>query len=264
MSFAIHPVWPPVNTQFSEFSTRELHEHIQAHGQPVVWEMAAECACRSAQAFDDSARSDCPVCGGSRFEYHNPVQTLAIVTPLDADHRNIAKYGTWVVGRATITMHADQVALARDRITLTYARMRWRAFVTRGSGAVDVLRHPISVQTIQTADLGTVTRGVLHLRLTSADGSAGPARAEGVDFVVTDAGALDWTLGIALGTAPAEGQRYAVSYYTQPRYIVQTLPNYVRSARIKQGLPERIGAYLPTEMIGHLDGRATQVYEPAE
>ena len=47
---------------------------------------------------------------------------------------------------------------------------------------------------------------------------------ENTDFVVTSDGKIDWTLGVGLGTAPTAGERYSLSYFINPVYVIKSLP----------------------------------------
>lgn len=53
---------------------------------------------------------------------------------------------------------------------------------------------------------------------------------EDLDFAIRNDGQIDWSLGASSGTAPATGDFYSVSYYTNPTYIVDSIPHVFRDA----------------------------------
>ena len=103
---------------------------------------------------------------------------------------------------------------------------------TRTANAIEALRYPIQARTLDLANGETVVR-VLRLQYADANGLSAEANSltEGTDFfTVTADGELDFSLGDASGTAPAEGQRYSVSYYARPRYYVASHPHTHRDS----------------------------------
>ncbi len=76
---------------------------------------------------------------------------------------------------------------------------------------------------------------------------------EGLDFVIRNDGQIDWALGNSAGTAPSNGDFYSVSYYTNPTYIVDSIPHVFRDAttRIKSA-SDTLSVY-PTQVICKLE-----------
>jgi hypothetical protein len=255
MTQIINPPPPPKITVGAEFSERNLLEFFYRNAVEVLWESAAECACRSAASpYSDAARADCPVCHGTRWDYHSPVNTWAIVTGLETNPKLLRSLGSWAYGRAMITMRQEQLPASYDRITLLHSTHRVRAMVQRtASGAVDALRHPVVPQNLEVAPDVFADVGVRHLRLTNADGTAGPERVQGTHFTITPGGDIDWTLGIALGAAPTPGQRYTADYLTRARYLIESLPHTQRLKMKHDKLPDWQLQRIPVECIGRLD-----------
>jgi len=113
------------------------------------------------------------------------------------------------------------------------------------SATVDSLRYPVKPRTVdlgtgpdQTVKVPTVL-DVLYCRRADANGAivAGEL-VSGTDFVVTAEGDIDWTLGDGLATAPAVGEAYALAYYTNPVYVVRSMPFAHRDTRVKTKAPE--------------------------
>jgi len=127
-----------------------------------------------------------------------------------------------------LTLLPEHVPGFLDRFTMVDSVMMFRETIVRGSGTTDSLRYPIVTRSL---DLSTGAKDVdvLHLQAADSSGatSASLTKTQGVDFAVTG-GDIDWTLGIAGGTAPAAGDRYAICYYAAPRYVVTDHPHAFR------------------------------------
>jgi hypothetical protein len=85
-----------------------------------------------------------------------------------------------------------------------------------------------------------VSFGVRHLIPANAQGIVDPAGAlsEGVDFNVVN-GEIQWI------NAPNEGERYSITYYAHPVYIIMNHPHAIRDTYINFKAPAPYHAELP-------------------
>jgi hypothetical protein len=127
-----------------------------------------------------------------------------------------------------LTLLPEHVPTFLDRYTMADSVITFRESRLRTASAVEALRYPIVTRSLDLA-AGQTAVNVLHLQAANSSGvaSSGLTKVQGTDFAVTD-GKIDWTLGVAAGTAPVEGDRYSVAYYASPRYVVTDHPHAYR------------------------------------
>lgn len=237
MAVDLTPVKPAKLKPRADFNPDEERGFIWRKGLACRWEMASRCPCGQKMTFGGLSgdtrehRSACTACSGTGIIYHSPqVVPLLVVTP-EVNPERFKLWGEHARGRVKLTFLPEHLPSLFDRVTLTESVLLYRDRVKRTAAAADVLRYPVATRTV---GLGTgdnqatpvpTDLSVLHCRRADADGVivAGDL-VEGTDFTVTDAGAIDWSLGDGLGTAPAVGSDYALSYYTHPVYLVTSLP----------------------------------------
>jgi hypothetical protein len=172
--------------------------------------------------------------------YHSPHEIRAIFTSAKDKPDLLATYGEMSRGMASFSLLPEHLPSVRDRFTLldsvmVYRETRTRTLDDSGSPAtVEGLRYPIASRTLDLA-AGETTRSVLHCYKTNAAGIAlaGGELVEGTDFVVDGDGKVNWSLGISLGTSPAVGARYSLSYYCAPRYVSVDIPHTIRDTWTK-------------------------------
>jgi hypothetical protein len=126
-----------------------------------------------------------------------------------------------------------------DRFTIIDSAIVYRETLTRGAGATDETRYPIASRSHDLAG-GAVSFGVRHLIPANAQGIVDPAGAlsEGVDFNVVN-GEIQWI------NAPNEGERYSITYYAHPVYIIMNHPHAIRDTYINFKAPAPYHAELP-------------------
>lgn len=249
---------------------QDYDKALQARGLPVVWEQSAVCPCgRSADAFGEGfgftdptalrptgeSRTDCDVCKGKGYLYHSPTSTRVLVTGRSIDPKRYAELGETAAGVVGMTFRSVNLPAFMDRVTLSLSIMLYRELTKRAlTGTVDTLRYPV-VERIMPLATGTIVKGVLYAHKAAADGIATSAgvMVEGVDFTVTEAGAIDWTLGVATGKAPAPGARYAMTYFAHPRYVVTSHPFSARDTMILHKSPTEVHTELPIRAMAKLE-----------
>jgi hypothetical protein len=227
-----------------DFDPERFRKHIFAKGVDLTWAQCAECPCaRSASDFTldlsyssastetGEARPDCPLCDGRGYFWHSEQTIRAIVTSGSSKTDSFAVYGEYARGMVSITTLPEHLPAFGDRFEIVDSVIVFRETQTRTANAVEALRYPIQSRTLDLATGETVVR-VLRLQFADANGLSAEANSltEGEDFVVTEDGEIDFSLGDASGTAPAEGLRYSVSYYARPRYYVASHPHTHRDS----------------------------------
>jgi len=248
----------------AEFDPRKFYDLLSTQGTRVDLWPAVECPCYISSETDQPRR-DCTVCDGKRFEYPAGlrVSARAIFQDLGRDRDLQAKHGDLFIGTGSFTLRGEYALPDHSYIILTDAfvvlqRIRQRA----ASGTTDTLRDPIIVPSgliVGPTAADTATSGVMYVRKATATGLGGDVLVEGTDFAVTDAGAIDWTLGVARGTAPAAGGAYSITYYAKPRYVVERAPHVVRMAEVKLARAAQTRAVMPTQVFARLDNRTIEV-----
>jgi hypothetical protein len=218
----------------------DLYEQRVFHWQNALtcrWELAAACPCGQRLAVGTLTgdtrehRADCTACKGSGYIYHSPQEIPIQVTAAEVSPERFKLWGEHWTGRARLTFLPEHLPSLFDRVTLTKSVLLFRERLQRTSGASDRLRYPIATRTVELGTGADQSVGVptalsaIYCRKAGADGAVLADLLEvGVDFEVNDDGRVDWSLGDAAGTAPSVGHYYAVSYYTNPVYLVTSLP----------------------------------------
>lgn len=217
----------------------EFDAVIEQQGYRLRWERASRCAC-SANVHTDQPHPNCPVCGGSGWEYHTPAEIRGIVTALDRNPDLLIAFGQAAFGQARITVRPEHRPGYYHRFTVLDSVLEHTERRARKAGR-EALRFPIACITdewmVQNAggidERREVELDVLRLRVEDpATRQPGPVLVCGEDFDVTD-GRLDWTKGDLRGTAPADGGAYSVTYLHHPRFVVQSLPFAARLAQVR-------------------------------
>lgn len=219
----------------------------------VRWEMVSQCPCSDKESLDgvdtESGEydQDCAQCKGRGLFHHTPRIVPMMVTSATAKPEWFAHYGSAMRGMARFTVLPEHLPGPLDRLTVLDSIIRMPHRGVRQGGAKGpsptTLTYPIIKRRIEHAQgnswtygdyeqkkvAGTIELGVIYCRRANAAGVIEPNElVEGVDFEVTVDGDIDWTLGDALGTAPAVGARFVCEYTTSPVYMVQTIPHTFR------------------------------------
>jgi hypothetical protein len=248
-----------------DFRPLEFRRLVLTKGMPMQWEQATRCPCE--RVIDDGAtaqgtgefQTDCPDCYGRGVVYHSPLVIRALYEDANTNPKRFSVYGETATGMAGVTLLPEHSAGFLDRFTLIENTMRYeetrirRAVVERmrwpvatrnvavGGGPDDTLRQVIQVNGIYSrkADMGG---NILP-----------PVLESGTDYEITADGQIDWSLGDTLGTSPAIGARYSLSYFGHPTYIVQNFPFTIRDTWIKQKNPNEIYRIMPQRTMCWLE-----------
>ena len=235
-----------------DFSMVEFKKLMFTKGVDMTWEQCAEGPCsrradsftlglvESTDAVTGEARQDCTLCEGRGYFWHSPQTIRAILTGASADTQKYALYGQYARGMVSLTLLPEHLPSYGDRYTIEDSVQVYRETKIRTAGP-QALRYPVTPRLLDLAT-GALELGVLRIQRANSTGlsTASDGLVEGVDFTVTEAGLIDFTLGDALGTAPLVGNRYSVSYYAQPRYYAADNPHTHRdSSLLRKSATER-------------------------
>ena len=255
-----------------DFDMDSFRQRVYEKGLYLKWEMAAECPCRrvltvGTGTFDAHTgsgvrtgdtrepRPDCPQCSGSGVIYHSSQIIRGLVIGSQNDFDRFRLYGEYAAGMVGLTLLPEHVPGVLDRFTLNDNILVFKETRKRTAATIESLRYPVVSRTTQvgTAADATVsedlTLSVLFARKASASGIVtGNELVVNTDFAITADGKIDWTLGIAAGTAPAENEYYAMNYYAHPRYIAINHPHAFRDTYTKKKSPTEKLTNMPVKV----------------
>ena len=251
-----------------DFDPEQFRKMIFTRGLRVRWEQSAECPCeRQTQAVNQGfgfdvqsglrttaeARVDCPVCKGRGYFHHSSQEILAVIPGSRNTPKPFEPYGEHARGMVSVSLLPEHLPALYDRFTLLDSVLVYRESKTR-SAVVESLRYPIVSRSLDLQG-GAQTVDVLYAHKASASGSTTSVDTltQGVDFVITNAGEVDWTLGDGLGSAPVVGAQYSFSYYANPRYVVIDHPHAFRDTWIGNKVATPYAASLPVQAMAQLD-----------
>ena len=229
-----------------DFDLKHYRKMIASHGQRLTWEMAAECPCFTLATVQGRAgqgrerRNDCAACSGSGVIYHSSQEIRGIVTGAAANPDRFRLFGEYASGMISVGLLPEHLPALFDRFTMLDSVLAFRE--TRVREAVqEAPRYPIVTRSLSLDDgngNGVATDvDVLYCRTANTDGTVGAELVRDTDFAVDSQGRIDWTLGDGLGTAPALGDRFAVSYFAHPVYVVREHPHAYRDTWVGTKLP---------------------------
>lgn len=252
-----------------DFNMNEYRKLVFAKGIDLEWEQCAECPCsRDSTSFTlnliestsqttGEARSDCTLCEGVGYFWHSAQPIRAIVTGGSSSTDKYAVYGEYARGMVSISTLPEHLSAYGDRFTVLNSVMVFRETRTRTAQAVESLRYPIQARTLDLENGVQIVR-VLRLQYADAQGlsTLNKSLTEGVDFEITAQGAIDFSVGDALGTTPTQGQRFSVSYFARPRYYVADHPHthrdsvYIRKSTTESALTLPVQVHCSLEFMG--------------
>jgi hypothetical protein len=258
---------PPVKIgPVADFDLKGLRKHLYAKGVDVTWEQAAVCPCGVLQGSNmglpvtstvntKMRRTDCENCEGRGYYYHSPLPIRVLMVGYRSNPELFSQIGgEYAKGYASFTAQPEHLIGFLDRFTLTNSVCVFREPRTRTSATVERPKYPIVTRSLLlTAGLTDVN--VLDAIKAQATGLVDPADklVPGVDFEITPAGAIDWTLGDLSGKAPAVGSRYSLSYYIHPRFVVQDNPHVARDTHLQKKTPTREHRALVVQAMARLE-----------
>jgi hypothetical protein len=122
------------------------------------------------------------------------------------------------------------------------------------------MKYPIVSRNLDLAGGATAVSALYAIKASSTGvvDSAAPL-VNGVDFTITADGKIDWALGVAAGTAPAENSFFSISYYANPRYVVVDIPHAFRDTWIGTNVATPYFAPLPVNCMAQLEFLAGSV-----
>lgn len=268
------------------FRPEEFEGLIEQMGTDLLWEKAAICACRNNNQTGQP-KANCPVCLGDGWEYYDPQMIRGVLAVMDLESDTQTAFGLWAMGTAVITVYAQHKPGLRHRYTNTKVSIEHSEF-RRRSGVREHLRYPIveDTQDYRVKQPGgdhlveTRTLSVLRVRrMDPVTRAPGAVVRIGDDFDVVfepdprdpdgelglpKIGKLDWTRGDLRGTAPAEGEDYAITYMRAPRYRVIAFNHAARNQDIKSKAPVAKLTQLPLETLCKLDSELDHRADTAE
>ena len=184
------------------FNVTELDAFIEASGVTATIYAALRCPCAS----EDSEQPDplCDYCYGLGWQYDSDL-TLSTRVLLTSDQFNkkFEAPGSWTTGHVNCTTQSDVLLSDRDKVVPQGERVVANdELLTKGA-------QSLRGRSLEVLRFSGVER-VLSLR--------GLTRAftEGTDWELSGRQVL-WLPG---GSAPSEGERYAVRYVAQAEYVV--------------------------------------------
>ena len=236
-----------------------LRRLIFEKGMRIEWSMAAECPCQRALTLSGKtgttreSRGDCAGCSGTGIIYHSAQSIVGIISDPNTDYDRFRTYGEYETGALRISLLPEHSPGPMDRLSLLDNVMVFRETKLKTSSVTESLRYPIVKRVFKVGSAGdntvsaTQTIGVLYMRKSSSAGViSSDVLEENTDFVVNSSGQIDWTLGVAAGTAPATGDYYALSYYVHPTYIVTGFPYTFRDTNTQRKLAAPSFENMPT------------------
>lgn len=243
-----------------DFDMSEYRKLVFSKGVELTWEQCAECPCSqpsstwdvglitSTDTVTGEARVDCSLCDGKGYYWHSSQQIKAIVTGGKSQTDLFALYGEYARGMVGVSLLPEHLPAYGDRFTVLNSVMVYRETRQRSAGSVESLRYPVQPRTLDLST-GETVLGVTRLQRAGLDGlsSEGDVLVEGEDFVVTEEGDIDFSLGDSNGKAPLEGARYSVSYYARPRYYVAERPHTHRDSTQKRKATEESPLMMPVQ-----------------
>lgn len=245
---------PKTENRRVDFDPRLFRDVVLNHGARLRWEMVAPCPCTERFTFGGDtvdplrARPSCPSCAATPgFFYHSGQEIRGVLGSLSHKGTRFDVAGLREDGTGTLTVLPEHMPAYLDRVTaiervIVYFETRERL------ATVEALRFPVARRSFavgaasppNTAETREI--GVLYCRAADTSGTiTGGELVEDVDFEVTAAGAIDWSLGDGLGTSPAVGNRYTIRYYAHPSYLITGFPYANRDVwrRTKSPAPSR-------------------------
>jgi hypothetical protein len=258
-----------------DFREEQFRRLVLTKGVEVTWEMCAECPCsrkssdltmtgflavgQSASQTGES-RPDCPTCDGRGYFWHSEQEIKAIVASGQGTGER-RDYGDYLKGEIRVSLLPEHLPGYGDRFTMKDSVLVYKETLVRKAGVLQKTRYPIESRSLSLRT-GETTLDVLQMIKADSDGltQVGATLTKDTDFTVNAQGQIDFTLGDALGSTPAVGEHFSISYYAKPRYYVQDHPHTHRDTReqrkksTEQPLNMLVQCTAALEFLGGRDG----------
>lgn len=268
------PLFPPrlpikLNPR-GDFEPERFRILIEQHGSDVTWEQAAQCPCGvpidsvaddmgystplAAEAVTGAPQAGCLRCGGAGFFLHSAQTVRVVIQDMRNLQRRFQNAGEYVEGTSKVSLYPEHKPSIGDKLTVADSVHVVREMRIRGAAAIEMLRFPIKTQLLDLAAGSTATR-VLYVQKANAASDTGLTDnlVEGVDFVVTGDGKINWALGIVSGRAPLVGNAYSISYYAAPRYVITDVPYGIRDTNVQSHAPAPVRMRMPIACTAKLE-----------
>ena len=238
----------------SDFRPEDFIQLIESRGTRLLWEFGDLCPCGSHGGHNDR---DCTVCHGSGWSYTEHATPIrGIISGMSDAARLVPEFGMFGWGLSRLSFRAEHTPAYHDRFTLLDGAFLRQEVGVRADDDTQRLALPIRSRTLSLVRNGAVQPVRVfarYLRRSTGAMLGGALLTPGVDFDATAEGLLDWTLGDTLGTAPEVGEKFAISYWASPRYIVKEHGYALRQTDTAWQQPAQVSDALPVQVICRLD-----------
>lgn len=244
----------------ADFNPEQFRKVIFSQGLRVRWQQSARCPCSETDSgFSTSLtstggasrpRTDCMACEGRGYFYHSAQEIRAVVTGARKADERFSQLGgsEYADAEAGFSLLPEHLPALGDRLTLLDSELIYREVITRGPTLTDALKYP-AISRAHDLESGVILRAVRYARAASLEGEVGAVYQEGEHFT-TNGEELTWT---DLNSAPPEGARVSLSYYTHPAFIITDTPRAVRDGWRGFKAPEPYPISLPIHARGALE-----------
>lgn len=229
-----------------DFRIDDFRKLLQQKGYRMKWEQSADCPCtlkttsdsgldlRNVNDIDVSSigsRPDCTLCGGLGIFYHSELEIRGLLTEALAV-QTVEAFGTLQQGEGKVTLEPEHLPTYGDRFTLldSVHVVRETLEINRVNGLLSniTLANPVVERTMTLAG-GDVIIGILNLTVASADGEVLNTTDRKALVTINANGTIN--LQNNLNVFP-DGSKISITYYTNPRYVVNGYPHTTRDTRI--------------------------------
>jgi hypothetical protein len=246
----------------------DFRNRVWEDGTVVDWQQACDCPCGTVSNIEGRTAAvrdfplDCPLCNG-KGKVYAPAQEITVLMTSSASSAEVYNvWGEYSSGTIYITFLPENLPLEWDKVTLKQGSRLYTESRIR-KGVVDGARYAITKRKIIMGSEADPTVPVeVELGVTacyrgiSLGGASETPLVENVDFSVTADGYIDWTLGVARGTAPAVGERYSIRYFARPVFVVRDFP-YVRRDFFEEIRRELVYQNYPIKVLAILEHLGT-------
>jgi hypothetical protein len=246
----------------------DFRNRVWEDGAVVDWQQACDCPCGTVSNIEGRTAAvrdfplDCALCSG-KGKIYAPAQEITVLMTASSTAEEVYNvWGEYSSGTVYITFLPENLPMEWDKVTLKQGSRLYTESRIR-KGVIDGARYAITKRKIIMGSEADPTVPVeVELGVTACyrgiqlGGASETPLVENVDFAVTADGYVDWTLGIAKGTAPAVGERYSIRYFARPVFVVRDFP-YVRRDFFEEIRRELVYQNYPIKVLAILEHLGT-------
>jgi len=249
----------------------DFRNRVWEDGTLCDWRQACDCPCGTVSQVAGRTSAvrdfplDCPLCDGRGKVWGEPQEIMVLVTASASSEEVYNVWGEYSSGTVFMTFLPENLPMEWDKITLKQGSRMWTESRIR-SGTIDGARDQIVKRKILMGSESDPTTPVeIELGVTMCFRGVGLGVAsqtplvEGTDFEVTEDGMIDWTKGIALGTAPAIGERYSIRYFARPVFVVRDFP-FLKRDYYEEIRRELVYQNYPVKVLAILESLGSPMY----